>query len=57
MVDLVIIGEVVGVIGGSGVNQKQPPRVVLTKTCSEKMQQIYVRTPMPKRDLKATVLE
>ena len=28
--------------------QKQPPRGVLKKRCSENMQQIYRRTPMPK---------
>ena len=28
--------------------QKQPPTGVLRKRCSEKMQQIYRRTPMPK---------
>ena len=30
--------------------QKQPSRGVLKKRCSEKMQQIYSRTPMPKCD-------
>ena len=30
--------------------QKQPPRRVLSKRCSENMQQIYRRTPMPKCD-------
>ena len=30
--------------------QKQPPRGVPPKRCSEKMQQIYRRTPMPKYD-------
>ena len=30
--------------------QKQPPRGVLEKRCSENMQQIYRRTPMPKCD-------
>ena len=30
--------------------QKQPLRVVPRKTCSENMQQIYSRTPMPKCD-------
>ena len=30
--------------------QKQPPRGVLRKKCSENMQQIYRGTPMPKRD-------
>ena len=29
--------------------QKQPLRDVLTKRCSENMQQIYRRTPMPSR--------
>ena len=32
------------------VIQKQPPRGVLKKRCSENMQQIYRRTPMPKYD-------
>ena len=31
--------------------QKQPSRSVLRKCCSENIQQIYRRTPMPKRDL------
>ena len=30
--------------------QKQPPRGALKKRCSEKMQQIDRRTPMPKCD-------
>ena len=30
--------------------QKQPSRDVLRKRCSENMQQIYRRTPMPKCD-------
>ena len=30
--------------------QKQPVRVVLRKRCSENMQQIYRRTPMPNCD-------
>ena len=30
--------------------QKQPPRGVLSKRCSENMQQIYRRTPIPKCD-------
>ena len=30
--------------------QKQPSRGVLRKMCSENMQQIYRRTPMPKCD-------
>ena len=30
--------------------QKQSSRGVLGKRCSENMQQIYRRTPMPKRD-------
>ena len=30
--------------------QKQPPRGVLKKRCSENIQQIYRRTPMPKCD-------
>ena len=35
--------------------QKQPPRGDLKKMCSENMQQIYRRTPMPK--CKATLLK
>ena len=31
--------------------QEQPSRGVLMKRCSENMQQIYRRTPMPKFDL------
>ena len=30
--------------------EKQPPRDVRRKRCSENMQQIYRRTPMPKYD-------
>ena len=30
--------------------QKQPSRAVLKKKCSENMQQIYMKTPMPKCD-------
>ena len=30
--------------------QKQPPRGVLKKKCSENMQQIYRRNPMPECD-------
>ena len=33
--------------------QKQPSRRVLSKRCSENMQQIYRRTSMPKYDLKS----
>ena len=32
--------------------QKQPFRGVLSKSCSENMQQLYRRAPMPKCDLK-----
>ena len=37
--------------------QKQPCRGVLRKRCSEKMQQIYRRTPMPKYDFNKLVLQ
>ena len=37
-------------IAGNNDNQKQPPRAVLKKSCSENMQQVYRRTPMPKSD-------
>ena len=35
--------------------QKQPPRRVPRKRCSESMQQIYRRTPMPKCDFNKVV--
>ena len=35
------------VISQNEINQKQPPRDVPRKRCSENMQQIYRRTPMP----------
>ena len=34
----------------SNVVQKQPSRGVLIKMCSENMQQMNIRTPMPKCD-------
>ena len=37
--------------------QKQPPRGVPRKRCSEKMQQIYRRTPMPKCDFNKVALQ
>ena len=37
--------------------QKQPPRGVPRKSCSENMQQIYRRTPMPKCDFNAALLK
>ena len=40
--------------------QKQPPRSVPRKKCSENMPQIYRRTPMPKLDfnkVEATLLK
>ena len=37
--------------------QKQPSRGVLRKRCSENMQQIYRRTPMPKCDFNKVALE
>ena len=36
--------------------EKQPPRGVLRKRCSENTQQIYRRTLMPKCDLNKVVL-
>ena len=36
---------------------KQPSRRVLKKSCSENMQQIYRRTPMPKCDVNKVVLQ
>ena len=38
------------------VLQKQPSRGVLRKRCSENMQQIYRRTPMPKCDFNKVAL-
>ena len=35
--------------------QKQPSRGVLRKKCSENMQQLYKRTPMPKCDFNKVV--
>ena len=35
--------------------QKQPPRGVPRKRCSENMQQIYMRKPMPKCDFEITL--
>ena len=37
--------------------QKQPPRGVPRKRCSENMQQTYRRTPMPKCDLNKVTLQ
>ena len=37
--------------------QKQPSRGVLRRWCSENMQQIYRRTPMPKSDLNKVTLQ
>ena len=37
--------------------QKQPSRGVLSKRCSENMQQIYRRTPMPKCDFNKIALQ
>ena len=37
--------------------QKQPSRCVLNKRCSENMQQIYRRTPMPKCDFNKVTLQ
>ena len=37
--------------------QKQPSRGVLRKRCSENMQQIYRRTPMPKCDFNEIALQ
>ena len=47
-----------GLIPHNKVNfQKQPPRGVLRKRCSENMQQIYRRTPMPKCDFNKVALQ
>ena len=37
--------------------QKQPPKGVLKKRCSEIMQQIYRRRPMPKCDFNKVALQ
>ena len=37
--------------------EKQPSRGVLKKRCSENMQQIHKRTPMPKCDFKKDALQ
>ena len=41
----------------SDCHQKQPPRGVPRKRCSENMQQIYRRTPMPKSDFNKVALQ
>ena len=38
-------------------SQKQPSRGVLRKRCSEDMQRIYRRTPMPKCDFNEIALQ
>ena len=38
-------------------SQKQPSRGVLRKMCSENMQQVYRRTPMPKCDFNKVSLQ
>ena len=45
-----------GVPQGS-ILQKQPFRGVLSKMCSENMQQIYRRVPMPKCDFNKVALQ
>ena len=40
-----------------GIYQKQPSRCVLKKRCSANIQQIYIRTPMPKRDFNKVALQ
>ena len=37
--------------------QKQPPKGCSKKRCSENMQQIYRRTPMPKCDFNKVALQ
>ena len=37
--------------------QKQPSRGVLKKSCSENMQQIYRKTPVPKCDFNKVALQ
>ena len=37
--------------------RKQPPRGVLSKRCSENMQEIYRRTSMPKCDFNNVALQ
>ena len=37
--------------------QKQPPKGILRKRCSENMQQIYSRTPMLKCDFNKVALQ
>ena len=37
--------------------QKQPPKGVLKKSLSENIQQIYMRTPMPKCDNNKVALQ
>ena len=44
-------------LGFQMYHQKQPFRGVLSKRCSENMQQIYRRTPMPKCDFNIVALQ
>ena len=37
--------------------QRHPPRGVLSKRCSDNMQQIYRRTPIPKCDLNKVAMQ
>ena len=41
----------------NGDIEKQPPKRVLTKKCSENTQQIYRGTPMPKCDFNKITLQ
>ena len=45
-----LIGWFIWFIIPTHIDQKQPSRKVLRKRCSEIMQQVYRRTPMPKYD-------
>ena len=49
---LLVSGNLVTAVG-----QKQPSRAVLRRRCSENMQQIYRRTPMPKCDFNKVALQ
>ena len=48
--------SVMGLTPTPGNTQKQPSGGVLKKRCSENMQQIYRRTPMPKCDFNKVAL-
>ena len=54
---LIAIEETIRIMKEEHNTHKQPPGGVLKKRCSENMQQIYRRTPMPKCDFNKVALQ